>query len=119
MALLELEGMEFHAFHGCYSEERLVGAQFKVWVSFTCDTSLAEQFDKLADTINYQSIFEIVKKEMEIPSNLIEHLTRRIIDRISTEFPAINSVTVKVSKLNPAISGLMEAVNFTLTNQYA
>ena len=28
MALIELDEMEFHAFHGCFKEERIVGNSF-------------------------------------------------------------------------------------------
>jgi 7,8-dihydroneopterin aldolase/epimerase/oxygenase len=116
MALIEIEGMEFHAFHGCHPQERLIGTKFKVWVSFSCNTSAAEQFDKITDTVNYQSVYEVVKREMITPSNLLEHLARRIIESILREFPTIEKVNIKVSKLHPAMGGSIEAVSVSLSN---
>ena len=52
-----------------------------------------------------------VKREMEIPSNLLEHVARRIGEGVRSSFPAVTSVRVKVSKLNPPLGGQMESVS--------
>jgi dihydroneopterin aldolase len=38
----------------------------------------------------------------------------RIIQRIKTEFPEVQKVTVKVSKMNPPMGGQIEKVSVTL-----
>jgi dihydroneopterin aldolase len=48
---------------------------------------------------------------MEIPSNLLEHLSTRILERIFTGFPQIQRVEVKVSKCNPPMMGKMQSVS--------
>jgi len=116
MAIIELEKMEFVAFHGCHPQERLIGNKFNVWVSLSYKTELAEKSDKLSDTINYQSIYNLVKEEMQIPSNLLEHIARRILNHIKNKFTNVGQLKVKISKLNPALGGQVDAVSVTLSD---
>jgi 7,8-dihydroneopterin aldolase/epimerase/oxygenase len=114
MALIELENMEFHAFHGCFKEERVVGNRFVVNFSFEVNTEKAEKSDNIADTVNYQTVYSIVKEEVAIPSHLLEHLGKRILDRICAQFPEVEKAQVKISKMNPAMGGKMKSVSVTI-----
>jgi 7,8-dihydroneopterin aldolase/epimerase/oxygenase len=114
MALIELEEMEFHAYHGCFKEERIVGNKFVVKFSFQFNTSGAEQSDNLNDTVNYQSVYNIIREEMLKPSHLIENVARRILDSVCKYFPSIEKAEVKVSKINPALGGKLHSVSVTL-----
>ena len=42
MATISIEGMEFHAYHGCFEEEQVIGNTFMVDVHMETDTTLAE-----------------------------------------------------------------------------
>ena len=113
--LIELEEMEFYAYHGHFEEEQVVGNKFLVNITLETDCSKAAETDDLKDALDYVSIYKITKEEMEIKSHLLEHLTKRIIDRIQSEFPQVVSSTVKVSKLNPPMGGRMEKVSVTFS----
>ena len=116
MAYIELENMEFHSFHGCFKEERIVGNSFLVQFSFEVDTEKAEKTDDINDTINYQTVYIIVKQEMSQASHLLEHVARRILDSVCAQFKEIKHAKVKVSKMNPPMGGKMQCVSVTLTN---
>ena len=116
MATIALEGMEFHAYHGCFAEEQMTGNTFFVDIYFDTDTSNAEASDDLTDTINYAEIYEIIKAEMHIKSKLLEHVGKRIIDAIKTRFPEVESIELKVSKMNPPIGGKVDNVSVILTD---
>jgi dihydroneopterin aldolase len=116
MGKIHLEGMEFFAYHGHYKEEQIIGTKFIVDLEIVFETSLAEYSDELGDTINYQEAYLIVKKEMEINSHLIESVARRILDSLSQAFPQINSVQVKISKINPPLGGKVKQVSCILMN---
>lgn len=103
MAIILVEGMEFHAKHGCFEEEQQIGTKFSVDVRIKYDTTKAEKSDEIDDTLDYQKVYEITKEEMQTTSKLIEHLARRIIDRLTDAFPSMEMVRVKVSKLNPSL----------------
>ena len=52
LSIIELEEMEFRAFHGCYPLERIVGNRFLVNVAIKADLSLPAASDNVDDTIN-------------------------------------------------------------------
>ncbi|OYT12618.1 MAG: hypothetical protein B6I19_09430 [Bacteroidetes bacterium 4572_114] len=73
MALISLEGMEFFAYHGCFSEEQIIGTRFVVDLYIETDMKEAEESDKLSKTINYQDVYLMVKEQMMVKSKLLEH----------------------------------------------
>ena len=114
MAWIALEQMEFWAYHGCFTEEQVIGTRFLIDLYIETDTSKAELSDDLNDTINYQSVYKVVKNEMQIPSKLLEHLGRRILTSVFTRFPKISYAKIKISKLNPALGGKIGSVSVNL-----
>jgi dihydroneopterin aldolase len=117
MATIAIEGMEFHAYHGCFAEEQIIGNLFIVDLWFETDTAEAEETDNLADTVNYSEIFEIVKQEMEVKSKLLEHLGKRIMKAIQQGFPTIQTIGIKISKMNPPLGGKVSNVSVFLNSQ--
>ena len=114
MALIEIEGMEFYAFHGHFEVEKVAGNRFLVNLKIETDCSKASRTDRLEDTLDYQKAYMAVKEEMSIPSDLLENVAQRIINRIKEEFPESENVKVKVSKLNPPMGGQIEKVSVSL-----
>ncbi len=116
MSMIAIEGMEFYAYHGCFEEEKIIGTGFMVDLYFTTDTTEAELSDNLRKTVNYLEVYRVVKKEMEISSNLLEHISRRILMAVQREFPQVEWAKVKIQKLNPPLGGKMKSVSVTLTS---
>lgn len=114
MAMITLEGMDFYSFHGHFAEEQKIGTHFEVDLSVEVATDDAERSDHLTDTLDYQSLYRLVKGEMEKDSKLLEHVARRIIDAVYNTFPAVTWVEVTVAKLNPPLGGKIGAVSVTL-----
>jgi len=114
MSIISIEGMEFFAYHGCFKEEQVIGTKFRCDAFLEVDTTKAEQTDNLSDTVNYQSVFQVVKHEMETKSKLLEHVGRRIINRIKKEFPQVEHVRLKIRKLNPPLGGKIDFVSVEL-----
>ena len=106
--------MEFHAYHGCLEHEKQLGNTFLVSVTMELDTSKASKTDDLSDALNYQLIYDVVKEQMEIRSNLIEHIAQRIISSISDKFPEIQNINLRLSKLNPPLGGRCDWVTIEL-----
>jgi len=103
--IITLEGLQFHAFHGVYPHERESGNWFEVDVSVETDFSKGAAEDELEGTVNYETIFQIVKAEMQLPSKLLETVAEKIVNDILTQLPTTLSVRLKISKLNPPIGG--------------
>jgi len=116
MGLIEIEGMDFFAYHGCFKEERVIGTRFTVDAWLTTDTSESEISDELKHTVNYQAVYAHIRQQMEQHSHLLEHVARRVIDALYRDFPSLTHVKIKVSKLNPALAhgGKIRQVSVTL-----
>ncbi|MCR5821854.1 MAG: dihydroneopterin aldolase [Bacteroidales bacterium] len=112
---IEIKGMRFYANHGCFAEEQAIGTNFKVDLTMKTDTSRAQLSDSIADTVNYLSVYQVVKREMMQPSHLLEHVAGRINRAVLSEFPDVESVTVRVCKLNPPLGGQIEGVSVEVT----
>lgn len=96
-----INALRLYAYHGVMPQEQKVGAYFIIDIEVETDFSQAMKDDNLNGTISYADIFSIIKKEMSIPSKLIEHVAGRITDRIFLEIPASSSVHLKIIKENP------------------
>ena len=108
MNRIELKGMTFYAFHGVDIQERKIGNTYTVDLQFELDIQKAAETDHLNDTVNYASVYAIVKEEMAIPSNLLEHAANRIIQAIKLAFPQILKIQIRLAKLCPPVGGEME-----------
>ncbi len=114
MSVISIEGMEFFAYHGCFKEEQIIGTKFNVDLFLKTDTTIAEQSDNLNDTVNYLAVYQSVKDEMQTKSKLLEHVGRRILNRIKNDFPMVVSVRIKIKKLNPPLGGKMDFVSLEM-----
>ena len=111
MGLIQIENMEFYAFHGHFKEEQIVGNKFLVDLTIETDLKRPSETDNLKDAVNYQQAYQIVKKQMEKKSYLLENIAGRILNAIHTEMSGIIKVTVKVAKMNPAMGGKIGSVS--------
>lgn len=113
-SLMELEGMEFRAYHGCLEREKTVGNDFIVDFRGEMDMSAAAESDDLHDTVNYAEIYDAIKEEMARPSDLLENVAGRIVKAIEEKFPQFESFTVRVSKKRPPVEGIVQWSRVTM-----
>jgi dihydroneopterin aldolase len=52
---------------------------------------------------------------MEIPSHLLENVSKRILDSLYREFSSIKKAEIKISKMNPPMGGEIEKVSVTMS----
>lgn len=107
--------MFFYAHHGCFAEEGRIGTRFRLDVTYETDTSKAQQTDDIADTVSYLDVYQTIKREMQQPSHLLEHVGDRIGEALLREYPAMERVKVRVSKLAPPLGGQLDAVTVEIT----
>ena len=114
-ATIQLENMEFRAPHGCYDLEKVVGNRYKVTLTMDAEIGSAAEQDDLLKSVNYLSVYEQVAEEMQKPSDILENVAWRILERIHCAFPQIVTSTIKVSKLAPPLGGKVEKVSVILS----
>ena len=119
MGKITVRNIRVYAHHGCLKEESIIGSDYLVTVEVFADLQKASVSDNLADTVDYVFINKVVKEEMRISSKLLEHVSKRILDRIFKELQIVTKAVVSVSKVNPPINGDVEMVTVTLKKKRA
>jgi dihydroneopterin aldolase len=112
MGLIAIEGIRVFAYHGHLPEEAILGGHFMVSVWVTTDTEEVEKTDDLNHTVDYVRIIELVKEQMAIRSNMIEHSAKRIVDAI-LPLHKVQKVKVEVEKIQPPIDVAFDKISVT------
>ena len=117
MGLIALEGIEFFAYHGFHKEEQKIGNKYGVDIWVECDFDKAAGEDDLSQTIDYEVLYKLIKKEIKTPSKLLENIAQRIIDRAFETFPVAKMVKITISKFNPPVGGVCNRARVTLQKE--
>lgn len=112
---VRLNSIEFFAFHGVQAEEQKIGNRYVVDILAKGNLSLAANEDHLDGTIDYSTLYRITKEVMEQPAKLLENLAFKIAEKALDEIELIDSIEVKVAKMNPPIGALAKESSATLT----
>ena len=114
---IELKELRFHAFHGLFEEEKLTGNEFGVNMSVSYRPP-SPLMDKIADTIDYEQLYEIVKAEMKKRRDLLETLVIEIAEKVYESFPIVTKVVITISKLHPPIAGFSGNVSVSFQKEF-
>ena len=114
MYKIELEGMDFHAFHGCYELERQTGSHFEVSLCLTAELGTVAEHDDVTEAVNYLTVYEVVREQMQRTQHTIERVAQNIIEALRVRFPQIRKTECKVTKLAPPLGGKVARVSVTL-----
>ena len=106
---IELRGLEFFSFHGLYEEEKKVGGEFVVDVvaKFPDEDHKLTSID---ETVNYAALFEIIKKEMDQPRELLETIAQSMAEKIYAKYAVIKEIEIRIEKKQAPIVGLNGSV---------
>ena len=113
MLSVQLHNLSFRAFHGLYHEESIVGNEFIIdlIVQYTPHKTTHISLD---ETINYVSLFHLVKTRMEKPSPLLEEIAFDITKEIFTQFKLAENISISIKKQNPPIKDFEGSISISL-----
>lgn len=117
MGIIKVENIRVFANHGCLKEETKIGSDYRVDLKVKANLKTSSKTDNLSDTVDYVFLNRIIKEEMAIPSQLLETVAKRILNRIFKEDKYVKKATVWVSKLNPPIGGDVELVTIKMNEK--
>lgn len=109
-----LNGMKFYAYHGVFEAEKQLGQVFIVDATLHVDLKAAGETDDLNETVHYGMVYEAIKAEMAVPSDLLEHVAERIANKLLTAFQKIESLSIRITKQNPPIDGYYDGVGIEI-----
>lgn len=118
MVTIQLKDLKFKAYHGLYDFEKINGNDFVVNVNVHF-TPRVMPIVQLHQTINYAEVYEVVKKRMNTPTELLENVVMDICHLIMQAFPIAEFVFASIEKTKPPIEQYdgSVAVNFQLGRQ--
>ena len=96
-----INDLRLYAFHGVLPQERRVGGEYSVTLRVHYNITRAMDTDNVADTLNYAELCQLVKREMAVPSRLLEHVAGRIAHAVFCSFPQATALDLWLTKLNP------------------
>ena len=115
MATIALEGLRFKAPIGVYAEEKLLKNDIQIDLQLKVSTLIS--VEKLDDTINYEIVYQLIKAEVLIETDLLEDTLQRILYAVksycennASDKLYLNSISVRIKKLSPPIKGNIAAV---------
>lgn len=115
-ARLSIANADFYAYHGVREEERLLGGRYQVDIDVEYDASAAVMSDDLSDTVNYEEILFTVNEHMNgEPYELIETIAFDIATSVIEQFALVQTVTVRVRKLNVPVQQILDYVEAEIT----
>lgn len=114
MSTIQLKNVRIFSNHGCLPEEEKIGSDYLVNLTVKAHLENAAKTDNLSDTVDYVHLQHIIKTEMAQRSKLLEHVGRRILERIFVEIALVAKAKVSISKINPPIGGDVAEVIVTM-----
>ena len=114
--IVTLKNLRFFAFHGVFPEEKKAGNNYLVDLSVHLpDTDLISD---LNDTINYETLYQIVKNEMNKPRDLMDTLAAEIAAVVYHHDNKVKRVEISITKQQPPISGYSGSAGITLIKEF-
>jgi len=110
-----VRGIEFEGNHGYTAAERRSTRRFRVALTLELALTAAAQSDRIADTVDYFKVSEIVVAlGTQSTYRLLEALAGAMARAIQDLYPRV-AVTVELEKLNPPCPGVPEASGVRIT----
>jgi 7,8-dihydroneopterin aldolase/epimerase/oxygenase len=118
MQKIKLKNIKIYAYHGCMEEEAKIGSFYIVNVTIWLNLERSGKSDLLNDTVNYGKIAQIIENQMAIRSNLLEHVTYRIIREIKFQCKKVKAIKASVAKVSPPVNVNMDQVKVTFKKKF-
>ena len=107
---ISLSDIRFHAYHGVLPQERQIGGDYSLTLRLQLEADpAAVERDELSGTVDYAAVYDVAREEMQIPSQLLEHVCGRIARRVLRDFERVQAVSVSLTKMAPPIPGMTSA----------
>ena len=117
MLTVQLQSLQFHAYHGVYQGEPKTGNNYEVNLTVAYNEK-GHNIHQLKDIINYEDLYEIVRKRMSIAAPLLEEVAEGIILKIKHQYSYVTEANVSINKLQAPIEGFQGKVGITFHKRF-
>ncbi len=116
MITIYLHKLIFFSFHGIHDEEKILGNEYEVNLEVTFEEKWP--VTKINETINYVTIFEVIRQRMNIPTALLETVVQDLVNQVHNIDDRIKTILVSVDKKNPPIANIEGSVGVSLKKEF-
>ncbi len=109
MLNVHLHKLLFYSYHGVHEEEKNLGGDFEVNLSVRHQPSTLP-VKHLEETVNYVSLYSLVKERMGQPTELLETIATELATEILKQFSKVQEVEISITKLHPPIVAFQGSV---------
>ncbi|MBO7301093.1 MAG: dihydroneopterin aldolase [Bacteroidaceae bacterium] len=102
---ISLHDVHLYAYHGVMPQENEVGAWFTIDIDLTIKEHSCTTTDDITGTVSYADVYEIICREMNKPSALLEHVCNRICESIYHTFEQVTAIGITLCKDTPPMGG--------------
>jgi len=117
MITVQLREVRINGSHGIYAGEEGLGNPYIIDLDVMYDEG-NNDLSQIAATVNYVSLFDIVKEQMSSAEGLLEKLCEKIILEIRRQFPFVREISLSIHKLQAPIRGLHGRVGVTMNKKF-
>ena len=119
MGIIRLNNMNFYGYHGVYDFEKEQGANFEIDLELFTSLTKSSKSDNIEDTINYEDVYEQVKKAFGSKSYFLLEKLADSISRSIFEEHKINKLIIRVRNINAPLDGKLDSVEIELKRKRA
>ena len=113
---VHLKEVQFFAYHGICEGEEKTGSRFEVNLSVWYDSGIP--VTEIEQTINYVTLYEIVKQQMQERRGLLETVAESVCSNIYKAYPFIKEIIIEIDKRTPPIENFEGSTGITLRKTY-
>ncbi len=117
MLTIELKNLSFYAYHGLYQEEKIIGNTFIINLSVSYIPTVTV-IKNIEETINYVSLYEIVKHKMSVTTPLLETVAMEVAEDIYKAFPQIKKIAISIAKAKLPIENFVGDTVVIFTKEF-
>ena len=114
MGIIRLKNMIFYGYHGVYEFEKEKGTNFEIALELFTPLGNSSKSDNIEHTINYEDIYELVKKTFGLKSYFLLEKLADSISRSIFEEHKIEKLIIRVRKINAPLDGKLDSVEIEL-----
>jgi dihydroneopterin aldolase len=106
-----IRGVQVHAYHGVFEEERKLGQRFIFDVDYWVEARDYARADDYTKAVSYADVYETLMAVATGPRvKLIEALAERAAEALLERFPQIEKVRIELHKPSAPIAGVLSDV---------
>ena len=102
MLIIQLDALQFYAYHGIFEEEKTLGNNYVVDIKIEVSTN-KQIIESISETIDYAVVFKMLQERMQIPTPLLETIASEFCHTILNTFHLASSILFSIKKMNPPI----------------